>query len=55
MSRPQKVHKPIHASFSEILVAVATGKGKGKAAVRKLVRKKQVKKSTKPKSEQANG
>ena len=49
MSRPQKIHKPIHASFGDILVAVATGKGKGKAAARKLAREKQVKGSDKTK------
>ena len=47
MSRPQKIHKAIHASFDDILVAVATGKGK--TAGRKLARKKRAKKSAKPK------
>jgi hypothetical protein len=47
MSRPQKIHKPIQASFGDILVAVATGKGKGNASARKLARKKQAKGSAK--------
>jgi hypothetical protein len=48
MSRPKKVHKPIRGSFTEILVAVATGKGSGKAAARKAARGKRSKKKTKP-------
>jgi len=34
MSRPQKMHKPIKASFTDIINAVADGKGKG--ALKKL-------------------
>ncbi len=43
MSRPKKIHKPIGGSFTEILVAVATGKGKGKAAAKKAARRKRAK------------
>jgi len=45
MSRPKKIHKPIHGSFTEILVAVATGKGKSKTAATKVARKKRAKKT----------
>ncbi len=34
MSRPQKMHKPINASFTDIINAVADGKGK--SALKKL-------------------
>ena len=44
MSRPQKIHKPIRGSFTEILIAVATGKGKSKTAAKKVARKRAKKK-----------
>jgi hypothetical protein len=46
MSRPQKIHKPIKARFNQILAAVATGQGKGKATVNRLLAQK--KKTKKP-------
>lgn len=42
MSRPQKLHKPIKASFTSILFAISAGTGKGKKAANKA------KKSAKP-------
>lgn len=41
MSRPQKVHKPLKADFTTILVAVAEGTGAGKRTARKLAAKAQ--------------
>lgn len=40
MSRPQKLHKPIKASFNNILSAVGMGSGKGKRAAQTLAREK---------------
>ena len=42
MSRPQKIHKPLKASFSEVLWAVSLGDGKGKKAARALKERKEV-------------
>lgn len=36
MSRPQKIHPPIRATFRQILGAVATGTGEGRKAAKKL-------------------
>jgi len=36
MSRPQKIHKPLHAPFGKALEAIAMGSGKGKATAKKL-------------------
>ena len=40
MSRPRKIHKRIKAQFNQILAAVASGQGKGKATVNKLLAQK---------------
>ena len=49
MSRPQKIHKPIKATFTALLAAVAEGSGAGKRTHRKLEAKAaQAKQEKKP-------
>ncbi len=36
MSRPQKIHKPLKASFNNILAAVALGTGNAKRAAKNM-------------------
>ena len=50
MSRPQKMHKPLRGSFSQILAAVALGNGKGKTAALKLARTAKTAKKANPKT-----
>jgi hypothetical protein len=48
MSRPQKIHKPIKGSFTQIINAVADGKGVKTQAKDRVLRKESVQASEPP-------
>ena len=45
MSRPQKIHQPLKASFAAVLESVAMGGGAGKRAAIKLMKQNSKSKS----------
>jgi len=48
MSRPQKIIPPIKGTFTDIINAVADGKGVPKARTRNMVNEKQVVRASQP-------
>lgn len=49
MSRPQKIHKPLKANFSDVLWTISLGEGNGKKTARALKARKEDAATEKPK------
>ena len=48
MSRPQKMHKPLKGSFTDIINAVADGRGVKKIQAKNALRPKDIVKASEP-------